>query len=335
MICARCVLPESKPDIWLDENGICNICKEAKKRDEVKKGKGTTKLLETDLIKMLNKYRGKKQYDCLVMCSGGKDSTASLYYMKERYKLNPLVFTFDLGFETGCAMDNINNAVDILGVDFLYFKTSYMKEMFAKIINSGSKAILCHVCSIWYMKITFDIAAKYDIPIIVAGWTKGQTVEPDVQTRYDDLAMEYVSMSKATKEFLETHVKNDPKYKDFPQDMQLLIKKASKRHKTIQVSPHWFLPATADEYTALIQKELKWQFPKESYPAKSTNCSLNFLSVHLSLKHFGFTHYHVEMSKLIRSGQITRDEALRDLAINFDKKTINYLYLQLGCKPEI
>lgn len=30
-ICKRCVLPESRPHIWLDEEGVCNICRENNK----------------------------------------------------------------------------------------------------------------------------------------------------------------------------------------------------------------------------------------------------------------------------------------------------------------
>ena len=62
------------------------------------------------------------------MCSGGKDSTSSLYYVKKRYNLNPLAFTFDHGFETEEAMRNIKNAVEILDVDFLY--SSYPDAIF-------------------------------------------------------------------------------------------------------------------------------------------------------------------------------------------------------------
>jgi len=108
-ICQRCIMPENKPDIFLNDKGICNLCLE---HDFVKRTEDNVKPLETDFLKIINKYKGKQKYDCLVMCSGGKDSTSSLYYMTKRYKLNPLAFTFDHGFETEEAMENIRNAVD-------------------------------------------------------------------------------------------------------------------------------------------------------------------------------------------------------------------------------
>jgi len=331
-MCERCVLPESKPDIWLNEEGICNICLQ---HDQMSNLGEDPKPLETDFIKILKKNKGKGEYDCLVMCSGGKDSTSALYFMKERYKVNPLAFTFDHGFETEEAMENVRRAVNILGVDFLYFKSDYMKDMFARILKTGSKAVICHPCSIWYMQLAFDITARFQIPIIIAGWTKGQSTRQDVMSKCgcNVHAPEFRAMSLATIDFLNNELKNMPKYKNFPRSMEEVLKRARKRHKSMVISPHWFLPMTADEYAAIIQKELNWRFPKESYPARTTNCKLNFLSVYLTMKHFGYTHYHVEMSKLIRNGQLSREEALKDLEINFDKEMIDKIYEELGCEP--
>jgi tRNA(Ile)-lysidine synthase TilS/MesJ len=333
-ICKKCILPEAKPGIWLNDEGVCNICITHEKEKNFLGGeKGA---LETDFIKILEKNKGKGEYDCLVMCSGGKDSTSALYYIKERYKLNPLAFTFDHGFETSDALENVHKAVDKLGVDFLFFKSSFMKDMFAKILKTGSRAVICHLCSIWYMDLTYKIAAKYNIPIIIAGWTKGQSVKQPVMSKCacKSDAPEYASMAQATKDFIEEHVKNDPKYKNFPKSMEEVLKKAKKRHKSMVVSPHWFLPIDADTYVETIKKELDWKYPKLSYPAKTTNCELNFISVYNSKKHYGYTHYDLEMSRLIREGIVSREEALRDLEINFDKDLLNVIAKKLGYKFE-
>ena len=327
-ICKECVLPESKPDIFFNSEGVCNICVEHARKNKYRKGDNS---LETDFIKILNKYKGKTKYDCLVMCSGGKDSTSALYYMKRRYKLNPLAFTFDNGFETKEAMENVRKAVQTLGVDFLFFKTDFMKDMFSKILKTKSKAVICHPCSIWYMQLTFDIAARYNIPIIIAGWTKGQSSKQPVMSKCgcNINQPEYASMAKATKEFLKNHARNSSKYRDFPDSMEEVLTRSKKKHKCIVLSPHWFLPFDSEIYVETIKKELGWEFPKLSYPDKSTNCYLNFISVYNSIKYYGYTHYHVEMSKLIREGLLTREEALKSLEINFDKKLLNSIAAKL------
>jgi hypothetical protein len=329
-VCTRCVLPQCPPHIVLDNEGVCNICRDHEKS---KTKARQSPLLETDFVKILNGHKGKGKYDCLVMCSGGKDSTASLYYMKKRYKRNPLAFTFDHGFEPDDAMANIRNAVDTLGVDFLYFKSDFMNDMFSEIVRTKSAAVLCHVCSIWYMQLTFDVAARYDIPIIIAGWTKGQAKnQPSgAGCNYSMRQKEFVSMAQATRAFLDGYSRGNPKYLDFPGSMDDVVARAAKKHKCMVLSPHWFLPVDPDSYVEMIKKELKWKMPAESYPAKTTNCELNFLSVHNSIKNFGYTHYHVEMSKMIREGFLARQDALELLKINFDDNVLDRIKNKLGC----
>jgi hypothetical protein len=291
-------------------------------------------MLESDLVALLKKHKSKSEYDCLVMCSGGKDSTAALYFMKKRYGLNPLAFTFDNGFEVDEAIENIKNATDILGVDLLFFKTSKMLKMFEDVVKMDSPVVICHLCSIWYMELTFKMAARFNIPIIVAGWTRGQSKrQPDIMNhRYDDKEIEFSRMGAATKKFLKEYTKNNPQYSNFPKSIEEVIRKAKKRHKTIEISPHWFLPYDSKEYTEIIIKKLNWKYPKLSYPCKSTNCGLNFISVYNSMKHYGYTHYHIEMSKMIRAGLITREEALKDLEITFDNELLNSFAKKINYK---
>ena len=327
--CKKCVMVENKPHIFFNDEGICNLCVEFDKHK-----KSPERQLETDLIQIINKHKGKQKYDCLVMCSGGKDSTASLYYMKKRYGLNVLAFTFDHGFESHEALENIKNAVEILDVDFMYFKSDFMKPLFKRILSTNSKAVICHPCSIWYMDLAYQVAEKYKIPMIVAGWTKGQSVKQPIVSKCGcgSNLPEFVSMSEATAEFFDKEIKSMPQYKNFPNSMQEVQKRANKRHKSIVISPLWFLPFDSNEYINLIKNELKWKVPKISYPGGSTNCMLNFISVHNSMKNFGYTHYHVEMSKLIREGLITRSEAIKKLEINFDKKLLNEVGEKLDYK---
>jgi tRNA(Ile)-lysidine synthase TilS/MesJ len=314
-------MPESPPWITFDGQGVCNLCRQhAEGRGEA----AERPPLETDFVKLLHKNPGKDRYDVLVMCSGGKDSTSALYYMVRRYKRRVLAFMFDHGFETDEARRNVERAVEILGVDYLTFRSTWMHRMFDRILQSGSQAVLCHLCSIWYMDTTFEIAARYQIPIIIAGWTKGQSTDGSMMSKCacTIAAPEFQGMGQATHAFLDS-LKGDPVYGDFPRSMEEVLKRAKKRFKSTVLSPHWFLPTDTETYVELIKRELDWKVPEFSYPRGSTNCALNFVSVQRSLEHFGFTHYHVEQSKLIRQGLVTRAEALRALEITWDAQTLN------------
>jgi hypothetical protein len=325
MLCKKCVLPETKPDIILNKDGICNICLDFEKND-VRGSSGIP--LELEMIKILNQYKGKNRYDCLVMASGGKDSTLSLYYMKKRYGMNPLAVTFDHGFENSEALENIKNAVGILGVDWVYYKTDFMNDIFYKIITSQSKAPICHVCAIWYIQFINDLAARYRIPLIVAGWTKGQAMQGA------EAGNEYKSMSNATEDFVKNYLHRYSQYRGFPVSIKDALRQGRKKFKTRLVSPHWYLKWDPDNIKEILEKELKWRAPALSYPHNSTNCLMNFTSVYLSMKYYGYTHYHIEMSKQIRVGELSRQEALNMLEINFDSVFVNSILGKIGCKLE-
>ncbi len=53
------------------------------------------------------------------------------------------------------------------------------------------------------------------------------------------------------------------------------------------------------------------------------------------MKHYGYTHYHVEMSKMIREGMLLREEALKLLEVNFDKELLKNIAGKLGCDYEV
>lgn len=337
-ICVRCVLPESPPDITMDAEGVCSICRnyEKERKREVVEDRG---FLETDFVKILDKHRGKQKYDCLCMLSGGKDSTAALYYVKEKYKLNPLVFTFNHGFVPDEHIRSARKTVDKLGVDWLYFETTFMRDMFRKIVETQAKVVICPVCSLWYMMKTYEIAAQYEIPIIISGWTKGQTTGSTKSVlskcACDTNPDEFKAMSAATRDFMEKHVKTDPKYKDFPMNMEEVLKIAKSKYKSkaIVLSPHWFVPVGPEEYVRTIKEKLDWDYPERSYPKKSTNCDLNFLASSLAVKNYGYSHYHIEMSNLIRLGMITREEALELLKLDFDQEILDGIMKKLMTKP--
>lgn len=338
VICKRCVLPARPPDIFMNGDGVCNICVtfDAETKAAPKEDRG---MLESDFIKILDKHRGKHKYDCLCMLSGGKDSTAAVYYVKEKYRLNPLVFTFNHGFVPKEHLDSAEQTAEKLGVDFLYFETSFMKDMFRKIVETKSRAVICPVCSLWYMLKTYEIAAQFDIPIIISGWTKGQTTGStrSVMSKCacDQNPDEYRSMSDATKEFMEKYVKTDPRYHDFPMNMEEVLTIARKKYKSkaIVLSPHWFVPGGPDEYVPVIKEKLGWDYPGRSYPKKSTNCEMNFLASALAVNNFGYSHYHIEMSNLIRLGVIARDEALEMLKTDFDPAILDEVLGKLGLPP--
>lgn len=118
--CSKCLLPETFPSIEFNENGVCNYCRNYH----------PIKVLgEEELKKVLDKYRGKgDKYDCLVAISGGRDSTYVLHQVVTKYSMRTLALTIDSGFITAEGHRNIKSITETLGVDHIYIRNAHQIE---------------------------------------------------------------------------------------------------------------------------------------------------------------------------------------------------------------
>ena len=117
--CNRCILPETKPDLEIDAEGVCSACRYYETRPEIDWDKRQQKFHN-----IIDRYRSKdgKNYDCIVPVSGGKDSTRQvLTLLNEGIKPLCVVATTcqlsDIGRRN---LDNLKS----LGVDCLEFSTN-------------------------------------------------------------------------------------------------------------------------------------------------------------------------------------------------------------------
>lgn len=85
--CTICLYPESKSDLTIHDDGVCSACKSYISRSFIDWNKK-----EQELLKILDQYRGKGEFDCIVPVSGGKDSTYQVIKMLE-YGMRPLAVT--------------------------------------------------------------------------------------------------------------------------------------------------------------------------------------------------------------------------------------------------
>src|ERR1700742_4725861 len=85
--CAKCGLPQTYETIEFDEAGVCNICRGFSFKQEKIDWTARKKMLDA----MIEEYRGKHEYDCIIPFSGGKDSTFTLLYLMKEYRIKPLV----------------------------------------------------------------------------------------------------------------------------------------------------------------------------------------------------------------------------------------------------
>ena len=162
--CRKCVMPHTKPDLFIDEKGVCNACQSYETRKEV-----DWESRRKELQAILEKYRSKSgsNWDCIVPVSGGKDSTYQVIRMLQ-LGMNPLCVTATTCDLSEIGRRNIDNLKN-LGVDYVEFSPN--KAVRRKLNRIG----LMQVGDISWPEHTgiFTIpvraAVEYSVPLLVWG----------------------------------------------------------------------------------------------------------------------------------------------------------------------
>ena len=164
-LCSRCVTPETHETIFFDQEGVCNVCRQ----QEYKQEKIDWAAREKELHALLDSYRGKGDYDCIVPFSGGKDSTYTLYALVREYGMKPLVVSFDHGFYRPTVQEGKLRTYRRLGVDVLQFTPNWhivKKLMLESLKRKGDFCWHCHTGIFAY---PMQVSVKYKIPLVIWG----------------------------------------------------------------------------------------------------------------------------------------------------------------------
>lgn len=310
--CARCVFPETIPGIVFDEQGVCNYCRQYERSfsdwDRIKE----QKQLEFEKLLYAARYL-KRPYDCLIPLSGGKDSTYALYLCKKKYGMNCLAVTFDNGFMSQRARDNIENALKESGTDHLVYKIDKngINGLFKIFFEKTGE--FCNAC-MRGINYTIEMAAKrFRTPLIIKG--SGKRVQYVSQ-------IPGISHSNSSY-FFKNVIKGSEEEKKFGYlgggRLGLEIYKIAyifkiPRHILMRFFPqsigmYDYIYKPYSEIIEIIGKEMGWQKPEDTF--EHFDCALHSIPFYKdTLKIEGITPHTLHNSGLIRQGLMARKEAL-------------------------
>jgi N-acetyl sugar amidotransferase len=116
-ICSKCLYPSTHPfGITFNSQGICSGCIVHEEKDTL-----DWDLRKKKLSKILSIYRNKSKsnYDCIIPVSGGKDSYFIVDLIKNEFKMNPLLVSYNTHFNTLVGITNLQNLKTKLGCDLI------------------------------------------------------------------------------------------------------------------------------------------------------------------------------------------------------------------------
>lgn len=162
--CNKCIMPSTKPDLYLDDAGVCNACRSFEAR---KKVDWAARRLELENI--LFKYRRPdgSNWDCIVPVSGGKDSTFQVVQILQ-LGLNPLCVTATTCDLTGLGRRNIEN-IKRLGVDCIEMSPNPLvraKLNRIGLLQVGDISWPEHVA---IFTVPVQVAVQFNVPLIIWG----------------------------------------------------------------------------------------------------------------------------------------------------------------------
>lgn len=162
--CKKCVMPDTKPDLSFDEEGICNACRNFERRKEIDWSQR-----KSELVELAEKYKSKdgSNWDCIVPVSGGKDSTYQVIKMLQ-LGFNPLCVTSTTCDLSAIGRRNIEN-IKHLGVDYVEFSPN--PNIRAKLNRVGLTQVgdISWPEHVGIFTIPIRAAVQYNIPLIVWG----------------------------------------------------------------------------------------------------------------------------------------------------------------------
>ena len=166
--CKKCTMPDTRPGITFDAEGVCSACRHYENRKNVD---WDARFKEFEAY--CDKYRGMNGpggYDCAVAVSGGKDSHFQVWMLKEVMHMNPILFSVEDNFPmTQAGIHNLKNISEEFGCTIISCKPNIkvQKVLMRKFFEKYGKPT-------WYVDrliYTFPLhmAAKFNTPMLCYG----------------------------------------------------------------------------------------------------------------------------------------------------------------------
>lgn len=321
--CRKCVMPNTKPDLFFDEDRVCDACRSAELKNKID-WDARRKEFE-DLIKKY-KREDDSNYDCLIPVSGGKDSHYQTYMAKNVYGLHPLLVCFETTKLTSLGRKNLDNIKKAFGVDLYVFEKN--PEVYKKMCLEGFRRV---GDDFWpnhlgIFTIPVMVAVQFNIPLII--WGENPQLEyggPRISRMANVLDRRWLEefgglIGNRIEDMigLDGITKKDLIPYFYPSDEKL------KRVGIKGIFLGYYF-----KWDARLQVELmkKYNFSvKEDGPVEGTytnyeNLDDNLVAIHDYLKFvkFGFCRATDHACLDIRNGRITREEGI-ELVKKYDGK---------------
>lgn len=305
-VCSNCVMDTTDPEIAFDKNGVCSHCQQydsVTKKNWFPNAEGDQKL--QNILAQI-KFDGKGQtYDCIMGLSGGADSSYLALKARE-WGLRPLVVHVDAGWNSELAVANIEKIVKHCNYDLYTHVVDWedMRELQFSYLRAAVANQDVPQDHIFFSNL-YHFAIKKSIRYILSGGNIA--TEGIFPKAWHGSAMDAVNLKAIHRKYGKKRLKSFYTISLFKLYFWYpLVRKM----RTIR--PLNFMAYNREEAIAELETKIGWR----SYGRKHGESIFTrfFQNYYLPTK-FGYDKRRPHLSSMIVSGQITREEALNQLAL--------------------
>jgi len=302
-VCSRCIYDERTPGITFDENGVCNYCHQHDDLErEYPTGDAGWKKLEEIARQIKNSGKGKK-YDCVIGISGGCDSSFLLHIAKAKLGLRPLAVHFDNTWNSKTAVENIHIMLKRLDIDLWTYVMD--NDEWNDLARSMLRASVPEIDALTDIALTttqYIAADKFKVKYMLNGHSfRTEGITPNAgDTNWFYFDGKYIESIQ--KQFGSKRIQKFPNL--------LLLRWMNWLLMDIKrLRPLYYVNYQKEETKRFLNKEYGWHW-YGGHHLENRFCAYNHYLLNTK---FGIDLRSVEISALIRSGQITREQGLEEI----------------------
>ena len=321
--CSRCLLNVRHPGVSIEADGICSVCREFADYRETCLAYFDSQEALTKLVTDVKKRSRSSEYDCLLLYSGGKDSSYVLYQLvKLGFKV--LAFTFDNGFISQAAFENIRRQTARLGVESVTQQAVGMNEIFSESLLQDQT--VCSGCFRALTTISTRLAHERGINVVITGLSRGQILDTKLGGLLRQGVRDVAEIERRLKEFRVLFHSNKDRTAELLNDDLADVAFGDMefvdyfRYDDVSVSGIRRLLESQDEF---------WRQPRDTGFC-SSNCRMNDVGTCVHSAERGYHNYEAPLSWDIRLGVSSRDDVLPEVTHEIDVRPVRKILKQIG-----
>lgn len=324
--CSRCVFDVNTPAIEFDDEGVCNYCRTIEELEGFYPNGKEGELILEETVESIKKAGKGKDFDLVVGVSGGCDSSYMIAKAKE-WGLRPLAAHFDNTWNSATATNNIHAVLNKLDV-----------ELYTHVVDNE---VYNDICRAFIESGVIDIETPTDLALATTLYQA--CMKHGIRYQFEGHSFRTEGVGPLgwfymDGKYIQSVVKQHANYakhklRTYPNLTFARFMRYTVLARVKKIRPLYWMNYDKESTKKWLTSEFGWEWYGGHH---LENRFTAFLHSYYAPRRFGLDTRVVGHSALVRSGQMTREEAIAELTkpFHFDQEIVDVVQRRLGYSDE-